>query len=162
MDPQLLLIIEIGLICLGLLGCILPGLPGLPLVYGAVLLQHFFDASVRYPLWLLILITILVIGVLILQYLIPIWGTKKFGASKYAIRGSIIGLILGIFTTFLGPLGIVFGPFVGAFLGEFFFAKKSSQQSFRAGWGAVLGILASSVMELIFSVMLAILFVVYQ
>ena len=162
MDPQFLFIIEIALIIIGLAGCIIPGLPGIPLVFSAILVQHFFRIDISYPTWLMLFLTVIVAGVIILQYLIPIWGTKKFGASKWAVRGSIIGLILGVFTSFLGPLGILIGPFAGAFLAELFFAKKKVNDSLRAGFGAFLGILASSAMELVFSVMIAGIYLFYQ
>lgn len=162
MEFDFLLLIEGIMIMVGLVGCIVPGLPGIPLVFGAILVEHFFDPNSSYPIWLVILLTFITILVFSLQYFIPIYGTKKFGASKWAVRGSIIGLILGIFTSFLGPFGILIGPFAGAVLGEVFFAKKPFNDSMRAGLGAVLGILASSAMELTFSLMIAGIFVFYQ
>lgn len=157
-----IIILEILLILIGLFGCFLPALPGIPIVFVAILIQHFFYPAVKYPTWALISISILVIFVVILQNLIPIWGTKKFGASKWAIRGSIIGLILGIFTSIFGVIGIFILPFLGAVAGELLIAKKDFKTSLKAGLGAFIGILASSVVEFIFALGLTGIFIWFQ
>lgn len=162
MDLQILLMLEIGLIIIGLIGCVMPGLPGIPLVFSAILLQHFFNPFIQYPIWLLIILGLLVLCIIALGYLLPIWGTKYFGASKWAIRGAIIGLIAGIFTSFLGPFTIIILPFLGAFVGEIFIAKRPTKDSFKAALGALAGVLTSTAMELLFSIALVILFVIYQ
>lgn len=154
--------LEIILLLIGLVGCFLPALPGILIVFGATLLQHFVNPNVHYPTWALFTIGLVVIGVVILQNLIPIWGTKKFGASKWAIRGSIIGLILGLFSSFLGPFGIFIFPFLGAVLGELLIAKKTFQASINAGFGAFIGILASSIVEFIFAIGLTGIFIWFQ
>lgn len=157
-----ILVLEILLILIGLVGCFLPALPGIPVIFVAVLLQHFFNQNAQYPIWVLISIAMVVIGVMIIQNLIPIWGTKKFGASKWAIRGSIVGLILGIFTSIFGVIGIFILPFIGAVLGELLIAKKDLQTSLKAGFGAFLGILASSIFEFIFAFGLTGIFIWFQ
>jgi len=72
----------------------------------------------------------------ILDYVVPIWGTKRFGGSKYGTRGATIGLIIGIF---LGPAGIIIGPFAGAFVGELLF-KDDMKYALKAGFGSLLGL----------------------
>jgi uncharacterized protein len=77
------------------------------------------------------------LAVTILDYIVPIWGTRKFGGSKYGVRGATVGLVIGLF---LGPAGIIFGPFAGAFVGELIF-KDDVKYALKAGIGSLLGFL---------------------
>ncbi|PIF02393.1 MAG: hypothetical protein CR996_00495 [Draconibacterium sp.] len=131
----------------GLIGCLLPILPGPPLSYIGLLLLHFtkrYDFSGRF----LIIWAIITIVVFLLDYFIPIWGTKKFGGSKRGIWGSIIGLIIGFF--FFPPLGIILGPFIGAVIGEFS-SGKDSASALKSGFGSFVGFLVGTVLKLVAS-----------
>ncbi|MBN1822539.1 MAG: DUF456 domain-containing protein [Prolixibacteraceae bacterium] len=142
-------LIAIGAIfmILGFLGCILPILPGPPLSYIGLLLLHFterYQFSTRFLiLWLAI--TVVVYAV---DYVVPAWGTKKFGGSKRGIWGSIIGLILGLI--FFPPLGIIIGPFAGAVVGELTGGKDTSA-ALKAGLGSFIGFLVGTLLKLITS-----------
>ena len=74
----------LGLICIlvGLLGCVIPGLPGPPLSYVGILLLHITDRY-DYSTPLLLILLGLVVVVTVLDYLIPMWGSKYLGASKW-------------------------------------------------------------------------------
>jgi uncharacterized protein YqgC (DUF456 family) len=156
-----LIALSIILILLGILGCIIPGLPGPPLSFIAILLLNFTrfgDLSAGNLLFLGGLATI----VQILDYIVPVWGTKKFGGSKYGTWGSIIGLIAGLFfLPALGPFGIITilgGPFLGAFIGEKI-AGKDSDRALRAAFGSFIGFLAGTMMKLACSVLITIYYV---
>ena len=136
MVQYLLLIIAIIFIIVGIIGCLAPVLPGPPLSYGGLILLHisrFADFSNT----LLITLAAIVIIVSVLDYIVPVWGTKKFGGSKYGTRGATVGLVIGLF---LGPLGIIIGPFIGAVVGELIF-KDDMKYAIRAGFGSLLGFL---------------------
>lgn len=128
----------LGLTCmiLGLLGCIIPALPGPPLSYVGLLVIHFTDRYEFTTPMLLILLGLVVL-VTVLDYLIPMWGSKYMGASKWGTRGSLIGTILGLF--FL-PWGLIIGPFLGAFVGEKM-GKRDTGQAVKSGLGSVIGFL---------------------
>lgn len=83
----------------------------------------------------------------VLDYLIPIWGTKKFGGSKAGVMGSTIGLIVGIF---FGPLGIILGPFAGALLGELLVNKTEFKGAMKSATGSFIGFLLSTGLKLIY------------
>lgn len=146
------ILIAFGIIFIisGVLGCVLPVIPGPPLSYIGVLLLHFtakyqFDTGFLI-LWLLI--TLFVYG---LDFVIPVWGTKKFGGSKRGVWGSIIGLIVGMFL--FPPIGIIIGPFAGAVIGEYS-SGKESKEALKSGFGSFLGFLAGTLLKLIVSGML--------
>jgi hypothetical protein len=93
----------------------------------------------------LVLWAVIVIAVQVLDYFIPVWGTKRFGGSKLGVWGCMIGVIAGLF---LGPWGIVAGAFVGAFAGELL-AGNTSKKAIRAAFGAFVGFLLGTVSQLI-------------
>jgi uncharacterized protein YqgC (DUF456 family) len=139
-----LIIISGVLLIAGFLGCILPILPGVPLSYIGLLLLHFTH-KVQFSAEFLIFWAIIVIVISIADYVIPIWGTKKFGGSKKGVWGSTIGLIFGFF---LGPFGIIFGPFFGALVGELL-DNKSQKDALRAAFGSFIGFIIGTISKLI-------------
>ena len=85
-----------------------------------------------------------------LDYVIPAWGTKKFGGSKYGIWGTVFGLIIGIL--FLGPLGIIIGPFAGAFIGELIHDSTDSKRAAKAAFGSFVGFMFSTGLKFLVSI----------
>jgi uncharacterized protein YqgC (DUF456 family) len=81
----------------------------------------------------------------VLDYYVPIWGTKKFGGSKWGAYGSAIGLIAGLF---LGPCGIFIGAFAGAFVGEFL-NDKNPNRALKAAFGSFIGLMAGMAVKVI-------------
>ena len=159
-----ILLIILGAICLllGLIGCVAPVLPGVPLSYLGLLLLHFTD-RVQFSWQFLAVWGVVVVVIQILDYFIPAWGTKKFGGTKYGVWGSTIGLFVGLF---MGPLGIVVGPFIGAVLGELIYFNRHPQttlseteqnknsnfnRALRAGFGSFIGLLTGTLIKVICS-----------
>ena len=140
----ILIILAFACIIVGIIGSVLPVLPGVPLSYAGILLLHFTD-KIQFSTPFLIFWAVLVILVQLLDYYVPIWGTKKFGGSKRGIWGCAIGMVVGLF---FGPWGIVLGPFAGAIVGELT-GGKQTQKAIKAGFGSFLGFLAGIVSKLI-------------
>lgn len=149
----ILLILSIIIMLLGLIGCLLPILPGPPLSFVGILILHFTRFADFKPSMLLFL-GVLAAIVQILDYIVPAWGTKKFGGTKYGMWGSILGLIAGLFfLPALGPFGIITilgGPFVGALIGERI-NGQDNDKAMRAAFGSFIGFLAGTFMKLISS-----------
>lgn len=150
-----LLALGIALILIGFIGCIIPIIPGPPLSFLGMLALEYthwgnFDSDL---LWTFGLIAIVVTA---LDYIVPIWGTKKFGGSKAGIWGASIGLIIGLF---LGPLGIIFGPFIGAFVGELT-QKTETDKALKAALGAFIGLLMGVGLKLVASGLMTYYFVI--
>jgi len=91
----------------------------------------------------------------IVYYIVTIWGTKRFGGSKYGTRGATVGLIIGLF---LGPAGIIIGPFIGAIVGELIF-KDDMKYAIKAGFGSLLGFLTGMGLKLAASLVMTFYFV---
>jgi len=138
-----LVILGICLILGGLVGCVLPFIPGPPLSYAALLLlqvTRFGNFSATF----LIVTAVVTVVVTVVDYVLPVWGTKKWGGSRMGIVGSVVGLLIGLF--FL-PLGILVGPFAGAVIGELIAGRKPNE-AFRAGLGSFVGFLFGTAIKL--------------
>jgi len=151
-----LIISGLFLILIGIAGCFLPVVPGPPLSFLGLLLIHFTD-KIDLPPSLLWTIGIITVVVTILDYIVPIWGTKRFGGTKRGVTGATIGIIVGLF---LGPWGIIIGPFVGAVLGEMS-GGRNSNDAFRAGIGSFIGFLLGTGLKLMASFVMAFYFFKY-
>ncbi|WP_108821970.1 DUF456 domain-containing protein [Dysgonomonas sp. Marseille-P4361] len=152
-----IILISLGFICIlvGFAGCILPVLPGIPLSYLGIVLLHF-TSVVNFSPQFLIVWGIVVIVIQVLDYFIPIWGTKYFGGGKKGMWGSLLGIVLGVFI--LPPWGIIIFPFVGAVIGELI-DEKEFKEAMKAGFGAFLGFLVGTVAKLVVAAVLAFYFV---
>lgn len=137
-------------VILGFLGCILPILPGLPLSYIGILFLHF-TSQVQFSTSFLIGWLIVVLVIQLLDYILPIWGTKQFGGTKYGVKGSAFGLILGLL---FSPWGIILGPFIGAVIGEIIGGKEFSI-ALKSGFGSFIGFLVGTLTKFIVAGILA-------
>ncbi|MFP4023178.1 MAG: DUF456 domain-containing protein [Thiohalospira sp.] len=133
----ILLVLSIILIIAGLLGCILPVIPGPPLSFLGLLIVHFTKFA-DFTTNFLLIVAFIAILVTVLDYLVPIWGTKRFGGTKAGMWGSGIGMVIGMI--FLGPLGLILGPLAGAIIGESLNGAEN-KDAFRSGLGAFFGFL---------------------
>ena len=132
------------LLLIGIAGSLLPVLPGLPLSYLGILLLHIatdYDFSITF----LVVWAVLILLLQLLDYYVPIWGTRRYGGSKKGVWGSTVGLLVGFF---MGPWGIILGPFIGAFIGERL-SHKDIQRSLQAAVGSFVGIFFGAVLKLI-------------
>jgi len=150
-----LIVIAVILLIVGIAGCILPFLPGPPLAYGSLLLLQFTSKK-PFSEEFLVIWAVVTLAVVLADYYIPIWGTKKFGGTKSGVWGSTIGLVLGIF--FFPPFGIIIGPFLGAFIGELI-NNQDSKKAFRSAFGSFIGFIAGTVMKLGISLVMGFYFI---
>ena len=125
-------------------GSLLPLLPGPPVAYLGLILQQLRDPNPFSTNFLLIWAGITILT-LLLDYLIPIWGTKKFGGTKYGVWGCTLGFIAAFW---MGPAGVIIGPFTGAFVGEMI-AGQDSKKSLKAALGSFVGFLLGSFLKLL-------------
>ena len=95
--------------------------------------------------------------VTILDYVVPVWGTKKLGGSEAGIRGSTIGLLVGIFV--FPPLGMILGPVIGAFMAELLRDRNDIRKAVKSGFGSLLGFLMGTGLKLFACVLMAYYFV---
>ncbi|ESU24552.1 hypothetical protein FEDK69T_10020 [Flavobacterium enshiense DK69] len=140
-----LLITGFVLMAVGLLGSILPVLPGPPVSWVGLLMLYLTKA-VPDNYWVLGVTLAVAVLVGILDYIIPAKGTKRFGGSSYGVWGTNIGLVIGLVVPI--PLGVVIGPFVGALIGELLY-DRDHKRAVKAATGSFVGFLASTFVKFV-------------
>lgn len=157
----LLIILAVILVLVGIVGSIIPALPGPPLSWAGLLLLGFSTAASYSPMYLIV--TGLVAAfITVMDFVFPSLSTKRHGGSKAGVWGCNIGLVLSIIGLPFGPqglLGVIFWPFVGALVGELLNGKRD-KLAFKAAWGAFLGFLSGTGLKLVYGLFVA--FVVFK
>jgi len=148
-----LVILAFVLLITGLLGAVLPVLPGPPLSYAGLLLLQlsgYIEAELlRFSFAFLVIWALITVAVTIMDYLLPSLLSKRFGGSRYAIVGSFLGLLAGLL--FFPPLGMIFGSFLGAMAGEFIHNSGNGLKALKVALGAFLAFIVGSGAKLIVS-----------
>lgn len=159
----LLVVLAIVAIIVGLIGDVLPVIPGPAVTYLSLLLLHWSDRFDFRSYEFLMIVFLICAAITVLDYVVPVWGTKKFGGTKQGTRGSMIGLlvsvivlpILGISIGPFGLFGLLAGPFFGAYFGEKI-AKTPEKDAWRAALGSFFGFLAGTFMKIVFTIVIAV------
>ena len=135
----------------GILGSILPALPGPPLTWVGMLLLYFWGgtdgAGEHMSLTLLLVMLGITVAVSIIDYVVPLYFTRLNGGTKAAERGAMAGLIFGLFV--VPPVGMILGSFLGAFLAELYYARKTTGDALKSALGSFLGFITGTGLKLI-------------
>lgn len=147
---EVLLVISIICMVVAIIGSVVPVLPGPTLAWGALLILHL-SGYAHFSTVFFIITAVVTAFTIVLDYIVPSWGTRKFGGTKWGTRGANIGIIVGIF---MGPLGIVTGPFLGALVGELLYNARNRlnqdvKRAFKSAFGSFVGFLAGTGIKLI-------------
>ena len=144
MMDLLLSVVALLLAFVGIIGCIVPLIPGNVLSYLALVCIACCSFSEPGTLYMVILL-LLSAAVMAADFFLPALMTRRFGGT----RAGAIGATVGVFVGFLfGPLGIIFGPFFGAILGELTHDKKDSKKAIRSGVGSFLAFIVGTGLKL--------------
>ena len=150
----------------GIVGAVVPGIPGISLILGAIVIWGFAQgfSNLGIALGVGIAVFLLSLGI---DFLATYWGAKQAGASKWGQIGAIVGFILGVLgflptIPISGPLGmiigILFGPLIGAIVGEFIY-RKDLMISLKAGIGIVVGSVVGNLIQGILAIITVAVFV---
>lgn len=142
-------IVAVILGIVGLLGCLLPVLPGPPCSFVGMLLLYLWGSPCvleDITLRLLIIMLVVTVVVTVLDYIVPGWLTRVTGGSKYASRGATAGMVAGII--FFPPWGMIAGAFLGALLAELYWGEKEMGQGLKAAAGSFLGFILGTGLKL--------------
>ena len=141
--------IAVLLVIVGLLGTILPALPGLPLVFAGMLLAAWVDGFEQVSVTVVAVLGVLTVLSLLIDFWATAAGAKRVGASRKAVVGAVVGTVVGLF---FGPIGLFAGPFVGALLGELWHGRSvrasNVGQATKVGFGTWMGIVFGIVLKL--------------
>lgn len=148
--------IAVCVMVVGVLGTVVPILPGLPLIWLAMLIYGIIEGFESIDAAFLGLTLAVLIAAEAADYLGRAWGARRFGASRAGALGAVLGSLAGLF--FL-PLGLFVGPFLGAVIAELL-SGRSASASIRSGWGGLIGTLGSMAVKLTVAIGMTIVFVV--
>lgn len=150
-----LYLLAAALIIGGLIGSVIPALPGLPMIFGGIWLVAAVDSYRHIGLWWLLLIGGFGAAGVIIEFIASTLGAKRVGASRLALWGASLGTLAGMF---FGIPGLLLGPFIGALLGELA-SGTSVLRSTHVGVGTWTGLLFGTLLKLVISFVMVGLFV---
>lgn len=142
----ILTVFAVSLLIVGVIGAIVPGLPGPPFAWGGILLA--FMCKWNHISWFtLIIVAVIAVAVTVFDWLCPSLITKSGGGSRAATTGCTVGIIAGMFI----PFGILFCPFIGALIGEMVNTEGKWKTSLKAAWHAFAGFFLGTGIKLLFA-----------
>ena len=145
----LIIIFSIILLILGVLGSILPVIPGPPLSFFGLLLLHFFTPFEMQKDYLL-LFGFSAALITFLDYWLQVYSVKLFGGGRTSTIGVIIGILLGLFI--FPPIGVLVGPFLGAYIGAIIESDFDLLKSFKIAFGSLIGFLGGTILKFVYSI----------
>ena len=175
MNYVLLYWILVTLMTIGALGELIPGMPGASLVLAGIVIWAGATGFAGINWSIIVVFAILVLSAAV-EFFAAMWGAKRFGASKWGQNGAIYGLLLGVIGLLPalpvgGPIvGLLFGPFIGAFVAELLFRRRQPENSdaegsrvqiaFKASLGTVVGSIIGNLIDGMLAVLAVIVFIV--
>jgi len=137
-------IVAVALIAIGLAGTVLPALPGMPLIFGGVLLAAWIDDFTRIGGWTIGVLGVLALVGVAVDYAAAALSARRVGASRQGIIGAAIGTVLGVFS---GLWGLLFMPLLGAAVGEYL-AHKDALRAGKVGVATWIGLLIGAALKI--------------
>jgi uncharacterized protein YqgC (DUF456 family) len=146
----------------GIIGCIVPALPGVVLSYAGLLCAYFTSYShmSASAIWIWLAITVAarelsalrgeVASDAVADYFLPAWMTRRFGGSRAGAIGATVGVFAGFFI--FPPIGIILGPFVGAVAGELLNDRGDFPKAILVGFGSFLSFVVGTGLKVVAAV----------
>jgi len=139
-------------------GAVYPVLPGALAIFAAFFVYGWTVSFEPFGFWFWFIQTVIVIAVTVADYAANAFGVKKFGGSRASVIGSTIGILFGPFV--IPAAGLILGPLIGAVAGELL-AGTPPSKAFRAGVGSVVGFFSSTVVKIVFQMLMIVLFFIW-
>lgn len=130
----------------GIAGSVLPIIPGPPIAFIGVVFMQLAERVVISSKWMWIL-GIAAVVITVIDYVIPSYFTKKYGAHRLSTALSLVGMVIGIL--FFPPFGLIIGPFIGAFIGELL-AGRLWKQGVKSAWATFMGFVFGTLLKLVY------------
>ena len=150
----LLWVLAVGMVVVGLVGIVMPALPGHVLILAGLALAAWADDFRHVSGWTLGAIAVIAVASYGIDFVAAAVSTKKLGASRRAMAGAAIGTLAGLF---FGLPGLIIGPFAGAVIGELT-ATRDMRQAGRAGVAATIGFAIGTAVKVAFAFMMIAIF----
>ncbi|MBI2439563.1 MAG: DUF456 domain-containing protein [Candidatus Moranbacteria bacterium] len=155
---MIILVLVFCCFLVGLIGTMLPILPGIPLIFSGMVLYGWYFGMETIGISTYVILGIGVALSFLFDILGSMYGAKRYGSTKWGIWGAVAGGFLGVIM--LNIIGLMAGIFLGAFLGEAIFAKRETKQSLKIGLASVGGFLGGTFLKIILGVVMIGIFLV--
>lgn len=139
----LLWMVAVALIVVGVVGTVLPAIPGATIVFAGIALAAWIGDFARIPVWIVVVAGVLAVLTWVIDFAAASVGAKRVGASPWAVAGAAIGTVAGVFT---GLVGLLFLPLAGAALGEYL-AERDMLRAGKVGLATWLGIVIGTALK---------------
>lgn len=176
---NLALWISLAAMLVGLIGAIVPGLPGVPLIFLSALVYAYLTGFEFVGGWIIALLGLFAALALVADYVATSYGARRFGASWAGTLGGavggIVGTLAGILFFGIGAFfGLILGTIGGVFLGEYLKRQRDSsnpeqaspasargdwRRASRAAGGVFVGYIASAIAQGILGLVSVIVFI---
>ncbi|KQR41118.1 DUF456 domain-containing protein [Deinococcus sp. Leaf326] len=138
---------------IGMVGTFVPALPATVIIFAGTVAATLLDGFQVWPdLPFLLTFAVLTVLISLVDNVASAWGARKYGGSKQAIWGALIGGLVGIFI----PFGLIVGPLAGALIAELFVVRKPLTGALRAAWGTLVGLLTGIAAKLVLHLMIGV------
>ncbi len=151
----LLIVLAFILIFVGVIGSIVPVIPGPPLSWLGLLIASFAK-QINFSIQFLVITLIVTLVITYLDYILPSIAVRKSGGSKYGERGALIGAVFGLI---FGIWGVIIGPFIGALIGELIKNRRDINRAFSVAISSFVGFLLSVGIKLVWSLIMLVMLV---
>jgi len=135
--------VAVVLIAVGVVGTVLPAIPGATLVFVGIALAAWIGDFARIPVWMVVVAGVLAALTWVIDFAAASAGAKRLGASPWAVAGAAIGTVVGIFA---GLVGLLFLPLAGAAIGEYL-AERDLLRAGKVGLATWLGIVIGTALK---------------
>ncbi len=153
----IMLIVVFLLILVGIAGTVIPLIPGIPLIFISIAAYGWYEGFQQVtPKYLVIIGALTVLSVMV-DYLSTTLGAKYAGSSKKGIWGAFLGTLVG--AIFFPPMGILIGPWLGAFIGEYL-ELQDLKAAAKTGFSTVLGLFSGIIFNLVLAFIILISFII--
>lgn len=155
MSETLVLVLAVLLVLGGLLGVMVPLIPGIPMILAVIVAYGWYEGFQLITVPYIVMMGGITLLSIIVDYLSTTLGAKYSGSSRNGVWGAFIGTFLGIFL--FPPLGLLIGPWVGAMLGEYL-AVNDINKAVKAGFGTVVGLFSGLFFNLLLGIIMVVTF----
>lgn len=149
------LLLTLVMFVMGIIGTILPALPGVIVIFGGMVLYGFMTNFAGLSIYFFIMQSAVMLVIFLVDFLASAVSTKKYGGSKQAAFGAVLGTIVGIMV--FGPLGVIIGPFAGSVITEIIIGKQI-KQAVIVGFGSLVGVIGGTIFKLLAEIVMIVYF----
>ncbi|AFZ66161.1 DUF456 domain-containing protein [Deinococcus peraridilitoris] len=137
---------------IGVIGTFVPVLPATLIIFLGALAAAFLEDFQRLSWPWLVGIALVTLFASLVDNLAGSWGARKYGGSRAAAWGALLGSLVGLFL----PFGLLIGPALGALTAELLFMRRPLAEAVGSVWGTLVGLLTGIAAKFVLHVLIGV------